>query len=554
MAVPFYNQADNPIDYSRLRALVVDDYPGMRTAMRITLSNFGLTRIDMSANATETLFRVQNSSYDLILCDFNLGDGRDGQQLLEELRHRDLISLDTVFIVVTAESVYEKVAATAELAPDDYIIKPFNAEILRNRLDTILHRKAAFANAYRHFRQHELEAALASCDAIIRDHPKYVVDALRFKGELLNAMGRFQDAEALYKQVIQMRAIPWARLGLARALHSLKREDEAEEELRDILEESPELVAAYDLMADVKLARKDKKGAQMVLEKGVIISGKTVRRQQKLGNIAFDNGDLARAKGAFSEALEKGRNSIFVTPADFGNLCRVQIQQGDAAGALDTLRKNRGSLQASPEGQLLTAVMQGVAQTRLGRTEDARRAMDEAARLRGSGVRTDENALLDLAQICLENGRAEESDAIIREVARNAHDSDTLLAKAKEIYSAAGRGDVADRILGEATGDVRKLNNDGVLLAHKGDFESAVAKLMAASREAPYNPRVLMNAAWVIMKRIQHAGMDHDLLDEAHRLMDEVDRQAPGHARMVGLRGQLKELEARFGITRSKGK
>ncbi|MBS1148225.1 MAG: hypothetical protein H6R08_2401, partial [Proteobacteria bacterium] len=71
------------IDYASLRALVVDDYPGMRNALRLTLSNFGVVKVQLAANASEALFHVKNKEFDFILCDYNLGDGRDGQQLLE---------------------------------------------------------------------------------------------------------------------------------------------------------------------------------------------------------------------------------------------------------------------------------------------------------------------------------------------------------------------------------------------------------------------------------------------------------------------------------------
>ena len=541
---------DHSIQYGALRAMVVDDYPGMRSALKMTLSNFGIAKIDLASNAAEVIFKVANNHYDMILCDFNLGEGRDGQQLLEELRHRGLINLDTAFIMVTAESVYEKVVATAELAPDDYMIKPFSAEVMRNRLDGILFRKLAFAKVYRHYEANELEAAITACDELIRDHPKYVVDALRFKGEVLNAMGRFEEAEALYKQVINMRAIPWARMGLAKALHLQKKDEEAEELLHDVLEKTPELVAAYDLLADVKIAKKDGAGAQEALAKGVSISGKTVRRQQKLGNVAQDNGDLATARNAFTAVLEKGQHSVFVSPSDFGNLCRVQVEQGDVNAAMDTLKKGKATLQASPEGQLVAAVVQGMAHTKAGKTEEAKKALDEAARLRGDGARIDEKLMLDMAGTCMAQGRHEDADAIVTEVARNAHDSESLLAKAKQLYEESGRGDAGANVLAEATSDVRKLNNEGVILAHKGDFKGAVERLLTACKFAPFNPRILMNGIWVILKYLEQSGMDNEMLDEARRLLAEVERQTPGHARITGLRNQLKEVETRFGIRR----
>ncbi len=541
---------ETSIDYAALRALVVDDSPGMRSALRLTLANFGITKIQMVANAAEAIFQIRNRPCDFILCDFNLGEGRDGQQLLEELRHSHLISLETVFMMVTAESFYEKVVATAELAPDDYMIKPFSAEVLRNRLEGILLRKRAFAPVYRHFEAQELEEAIAGCDALMRGKPKYAVDAMRFKGELLVAAGRFDEAEALYQQVISMRAIPWARLGLARAMHMQNKDQAAEEELRDVLEHAPEMVSAYDLLSDVCLAQKNPAGAQAALEQGVAISAKTVRRQQKLGEVAHANGDLDTARTAFTQAVEKGRHSIFVTPADYGNLCRVQIEQGDLKAVADTLKKNRSTLQSSPEGQLVMAVTQGMAHTHSGNLQEAARALDEAAGLRAAGIRGDAQLMLDLAGTCMAHGRNDEADAIVGEVARNAHDSDALLTKAKRIYSEAGRTDAGTGVLAAATGDVRKLNNEGVVLAQRGDFHGAVDKLLTACREAPYNPRIMMNAVWVILKYIDQIGMDEAMIGTARSYLAEAERQAPGHARIAGLRLQMKELETRFGIHR----
>ena len=551
MSLPPVPDSEEFIDYGALRVLVVDDNTGMRNSLRLTLSNFGITKVQLAANAAEAIYQVKNKPYDFILCDFNLGDGRDGQQLLEELRHSNLISVETVFMMVTAESYYEKVVATAELAPDDYMIKPFSAEVLCNRLKSILLRKRAFREVYRHFLAQDLDAAIVACDELVRNKPKYVVDALRFKGELLVTLGRFEEAEALYQQVIQMRAIPWARLGLARSLHLQKRDDEAEEELRDVLERAPEMVAAYDLLSDVCLSKKDVPAAQAALEMGVSVSAKTVRRQQKLGEIAHANGDLDTARAAFATALEKGRHSIFITPSDYGNLCRVQLEQGDLKGAAETLRRNKSTLQASPEGQLVTAVTQGMAHIRSGNLQDAEKELDAAAALRVAGTRGDAHMMLDMAGVCMATGRNVEADDIVAEVAKNAHDSEALLAKARRIYDEAGRTDVGASVLASATSEVRKLNNEGVVLAQRGDYQTAVEKLLTACSEAPYNPRIMMNAVWVILKYVDQVGMDEKLIEDARRLLAEAERQAPGHARIPGLRLQLKEVESRFGVSRA---
>ncbi len=105
-----------------------------------------------------------------------------------------------------------------------------------------------------------------------------------------------------------------------------------------------------------------------------------------------------------------------------------------------------------------------------------------------------------MARVCMATGRLDEADGLVSEVARNSHDSEALLAKAKRIYEEAGRSDAGTAVLSDATSGVRKLNNEGVVLAQRGDYQSAVEKLLTACDEAPYNPRIMMNTVWVILK------------------------------------------------------
>lgn len=61
------SDADPCVDYRGLRALVVDDYPGMRSAFKNTLANFGMTNIDLATSAAEAIYRAKHSEYDIIL-------------------------------------------------------------------------------------------------------------------------------------------------------------------------------------------------------------------------------------------------------------------------------------------------------------------------------------------------------------------------------------------------------------------------------------------------------------------------------------------------------
>ena len=136
------------MDLSERRGLLIDDMPEMRSTMRIQLADAGLEKCDAARNVKEAVERLTENRYDLIVCDYNLGQGADGQQLLELVRRRQLLPLSTAFLMVTGESGYEQVSTAAEYAPDDYLIKPFTSGMLGTRLERILEKKDALKPVY----------------------------------------------------------------------------------------------------------------------------------------------------------------------------------------------------------------------------------------------------------------------------------------------------------------------------------------------------------------------------------------------------------------------
>src|SRR3989338_7495477 len=101
--------------------LIVDDFQGMRTLMREMLKTFGVKNIDTVTNGIEAIASLEKNKYDVVLCDFNLGTGKNGQQILEEAKHRDLVGLSTAWVIIIAEKTADMVFGAAEYMPDDYI-------------------------------------------------------------------------------------------------------------------------------------------------------------------------------------------------------------------------------------------------------------------------------------------------------------------------------------------------------------------------------------------------------------------------------------------------
>ena len=121
--------------YEKKRCLVVDDLTEVRASYKRMLKSFGAIDVDTAANGDEAIQKCETNHYELILCDYNLADSKDGQQVLEELRHRELLKYTTLFIIITAEMSREMVLGAIENQPDDYITKPISQQTMRLRVD-----------------------------------------------------------------------------------------------------------------------------------------------------------------------------------------------------------------------------------------------------------------------------------------------------------------------------------------------------------------------------------------------------------------------------------
>ncbi len=113
------------LDLFKVKFLIIDDFANYRSMLRSILVTCGAQHIEDASNAADALKMVTYNKFDVILCDYNLGDGQNGQQLLEEIMHRHLMPYGTIYIMITAENTQNMVMAAVEYRPDGYLNKPF---------------------------------------------------------------------------------------------------------------------------------------------------------------------------------------------------------------------------------------------------------------------------------------------------------------------------------------------------------------------------------------------------------------------------------------------
>ena len=119
-----------------MRVLAVDDYQTMLRIISNLLQQLGFRNIDTASSGDEALDMINNNYYGLIISDWNM-EPMTGLQLLKEVRSKDETRA-VPFIMVTAESKTENVVAARKAGVSNYIVKPFNAETLKQKISSVL--------------------------------------------------------------------------------------------------------------------------------------------------------------------------------------------------------------------------------------------------------------------------------------------------------------------------------------------------------------------------------------------------------------------------------
>ncbi len=115
--------------------LVVDDYQTMVRIIRNLLKQLGFENVDDASDGQAAIAKMRDKQYGLVISDWNM-EPMTGFELLQRVREEDGLSA-TPFIMVTAESRTENVVAAKKAGVNNYIVKPFNAQTLRSKIESV---------------------------------------------------------------------------------------------------------------------------------------------------------------------------------------------------------------------------------------------------------------------------------------------------------------------------------------------------------------------------------------------------------------------------------
>ena len=536
------------LDLSKHSILVVDDVREMRTSLRALAKSMGAESVFLAKSGAEAIELLQANDITIVLCDYYLGEGRDGQQVFEEAKEHGMIAPTTAFVMITADNTMDVVMAVVEHQPDGYLIKPLNKSVLEMRLEKILLRKRVFKDIDATMRAGDFTKAAAICDIMLENHPKLRFDLLRLKAEALLAAGENERVEALCDSILIEREVPWATVYLARARYQAGNVDSARALLTELVDHQDAPMEAFDWLTRIDREAGDLHAAQRTLEQAVKRSPKSIGRQQVLADVATDNGDFVTARKAFQAAVDLGEYSVYARTEDEVGLVNSVAETDGPEEALKVLdeinhaRRPHGGNNTNPGwridltyGQMLLA------------NEEAAKAKASIAKALNAYSQEQRDSAdpagLALAKCCYRVGMIPEAKELMNQIVKENHDRADIIKAVRQMYVELGMEDLGEDLIDSARRAVVEINNRGVSLAKEGKLDEAIRMLTKASDELPGNLTISLNVLQAALSQIRFAGYTTERQYLIEQYVTRAERINADHPKLAKLREKIALLQ-----------
>ncbi|MEH6822823.1 MAG: response regulator [Motiliproteus sp.] len=508
------------VNYSKLRVLIIEDFAIFSSALRGMLVQYGIQEIEIAISGEKALPLMTGNAFDIVLSDYNLGEGRNGNDLLEEAKQNKLLKSDCVYIMITAENAAEMVMGALEYQPDEYLTKPFTKEVLHARLERLLTRREALLPIYRAIDKGNLIEAVKQCDSLMPMNPRYNSYLLKLKSELLIEQGDYTGCRDICQQILMLKFIPWAQLGLGKTFYYQQQYDKAEKAFRQLLSVNSGYVHAWDWLARCQEKTEDLQGAQESLAAAVKISPISVSRQSMLGQLALKNGDLEQAERALQRSVKVGKFSVNRSPDNYLQLADVISQRVEGVDAIKAKRMERKALAAMDE---LRSMYRGDGKIALA----SRLAEKQLYQAQGNESEA-AHALMLAFDLCKKDKQGDIADAFKEQLIEQLEQS--------------GQADFAAELVGQMQSGESQRNSEAAALYSNGDIAKALVVLELAIEENPRSFAINLNLAQVAMHHMVQSGIDAELMREVGMALSRVE-SLPAESKRFKV---YQDLKARF--------
>ncbi|TSE30105.1 tetratricopeptide repeat protein [Tepidimonas charontis] len=515
-----------PADMSRSSALVVDANPTTRLTLVGQLRGFGYLSVSQVSRIADARREIERHPFDLVVCSDTFPRGGSGQALLDDLRRSGLLPYGTIFILITDEATYLKVAEAAESSVDSYLVRPYSAGSLYDRIEQARRRKAALWDIHRALEERRYDDAIELCLQRFAERGSQWLSAARWGAEILLRLGRFGQAQALFQSIWDTDPQPWALLGVARCQLDSGAPAAAMQTLRQLIEAAPDYPDAYDVLGRAQMELGQFDDALDSLGKALQATPMAIGRQQRLGMLAFFLGNRDKAIELLQRAAALGLDSKMFDAESLMLLAIAAFERHDDA----ELERHRAELhkraRANPEDERLQRFARHIDLLASPPPSDAAAAMfaDIAADTACPGFDMEAacNLLAILAALARHTGLPAPDDLLVTPVGLRFA---TSKAMGELLASAAAHHSPYAQRLRECEVTMVQRIEAALRRASDGEPVLALAELVAVADDT-HNARAV-ESAWLLLQRYR------DTIPNAQRWQERIGslRQAYGTMR-----------------------
>jgi len=497
-------------------ALVIDSNSTSRSVTIQNLRDFGFGNVRQASRVVDGRNLLEHRQFNLVVCDHNFDhENTNGLSLLEELRRENMLPYSTVFFMIASEATYTQVAEAAESALDGYILKPFSANSLAERIKEARQKKRVLKDIFQALEQRDFATAAQRCLERFESRQLYWLYAARIGAELLMRQGRNAEAAKLFEAVVDAKTVPWARLGLARAHFAEGDIAKARRRIEELLGDEPDNADAYDMLGRVQMEQGEVDAARATYETATRLTPECILRLQHTGTLNFYSGDGARASELLERAWTVGKRSRLFDYLSMLLLVFIRFDRRQTSGleiALENLSRVAGSHPQSVRLRRFERIAKVLWELTSGNAEKGfiiAREVSSDSMKPAFDMEAAMNVLSMLARLVTRGFPLAEFEAIVCRIARRfavSRAASQVLLKA-----ALDRQDV-ELWLSQASLETSKIAQQGIDLSLDSKVQEAIEMLLR-NGEVTFNARII-ELAGQLLKR--HSGK----IERSDKLID----------------------------------
>lgn len=327
------------LDLSDKRVLIIEDQKAFQVMLKGLLINLGAKEVDAKRTGEAGIAAYARRPYDILLVDYNLGRGKNGRQVLEELRQRGMLKPETLFFIITGDNTRPMVLSALELQPDDYLTKPFSHRVLRARLLRAYKRRMWLRDVFKSLYNKDYEQCIEACQKHINAQSRYAAYCQKLQIELFNKTDQLDAADNAIEHLLDEGGQSWARLKQAETRLLQQRPDDALELIAAVIKKMPNAIEAHDLKTRCFLSKEAMDDALDSARIAITMAPFSIERQTLLARIARDSENYEIAKQAMNNVLQIARTSVHRNVQHLCNYLRAILDAAEHAETRQQIAK-----------------------------------------------------------------------------------------------------------------------------------------------------------------------------------------------------------------------